>query len=297
MNIRDILLDLGLQITEMGGNFRAKPPYRDSNNPTSLIVHPESGNWFDFGTSEKGNFLQLVAKIKGISEKDSEKLIKDSGVSIQVAQHKEKAKTRKTFSEDEVILEQKHNYWINRGISVNTLQEFRGGLCQSGKLQGRYVFPIFSSSKKIVGYAGRSIATNPIIKWKIIGEKKNWCYPVWLNQKDILDKNEVILVESIGDLLSLFEVGIRNAICLFGVAISPYLVTCLLKLNPSKIIIALNMDSEENAFAGEVGAQKVYDKLSRHFDSDQIIVKYPKLKDFNEMLLDNKQSILEWYGE
>ena len=107
----------------------------------------------------------------------------------------------------------------------------------------------------------------------------------------------MILVESIGDLLSLFEVGIRHAICLFGVAISPYLVTCLLKLNPSKIIIALNMDSEENAFAGEVGAQKVYDRLSRHFDSDQITVKYPKLKDFNDMLLNNKQSILDWYGE
>ena len=42
-------------------------------------------------------------------------------------------------------IEKDQSYWINRGVSEETLNKFNGGVVRSGKMKDRYVFPIFNS--------------------------------------------------------------------------------------------------------------------------------------------------------
>ena len=48
-------------------------------------------------------------------------------------------------------------------------------------MKNRYVFPILNSKKDIVGFSGRDLNSQSKIKWKHLGEKINWCYPLFLN--------------------------------------------------------------------------------------------------------------------
>ena len=57
-------------------------------------------------------------------------------------------------------------------------------------------------------------------KWIHYGQKSKWIYPSFVNEKYIKQSGEVILVESIGDMLSLWEAGVKNTIVLFGVNLS-----------------------------------------------------------------------------
>ena len=89
----------------------------------------------------------------------------------------------------------------------------------SGKLNNRIVFPIFNmDGTDIEGFAGRDLLDRDT-KWKLMGAKRLWIYPFFLPevQEAIMEKQEVILVESIGDFLALYEAGIFNVLVLFGV--------------------------------------------------------------------------------
>ena len=63
-------------------------------------------------------------------------------------------------------------------------------------------------------------------KWKHLGKKSQWIYPYYSPniRKDIhdsiLEKESVILVESIGDMLNLFQHGIYNVLVTFSTVIS-----------------------------------------------------------------------------
>jgi DNA primase len=165
-----------------------------------------------------------------------------------------------------------------------------GGIAENGKMKNRYVFPIFNSKKEIVGFSGRDVTNNSKIKWKHLGDKINWCYPSFLNLEEIKSQKEAILVESIGDCLSLWDAGIKNTIVTFGLEISISILNFLLKVDPNKIYISFNNDQEKNN-AGNIAAEKGKNKLLRYFDPKQIEIKLPDKKDFGEMSVDE---ILIW---
>ena len=159
-------------------------------------------------------------------------------------------------------------------------------------MKNRYVFPIYNSVQKIVGISGRLIvpqfASSP--KWKHLGLKKSWAYPTILNVDYIKERNHVIIVESIGDMLSLWQSGVKTSVVSFGLDIQPGLLNFLLKLDVKKIIIAFNNDSD-NKMAGNIAAEKQRRKLLRYFDSSQVCVSLPSAKDFGEMSADQ---ITQW---
>ena len=128
-------------------------------------------------------------------------------------------------------------------------------------------------------------------KWKLVGDKINWRYPLQVNSKILSESKEVIIVESIGDMLSLWEAGIQNVIVTFGLNLSVSILNTLLVLNPTKIYISFNNDELKNK-AGNLASEKTKDKLLKHFDRHQIQIALPTKKDFGEM---NKEEILQWH--
>ena len=92
-------------------------------------------------------------------------------------------------------------------------------------------------------------------------------------------------MERIGDMLSLWENGIRNCIVTFGVSLSPDTMSLLTRLDPDKIHVAFNNDSSGNE-AGNKAAYIARKKLLQFFDKNQITITLPnKYNDFNEMHL------------
>jgi DNA primase len=186
-----------------------------------------------------------------------------------------------------------HTYWLGRGISEDTISQFQGGIIGEGKMKNRYVFPIFDAKDRLVGVSGRytlPIKYDSIPKWKHIGDKYAWKYPLFLNHERILEKKEVFLVESIGDMLSLWEAGYKNSIVTFGLDISSSIMGVLLRFDLNKIYISFNNDSDKNS-RGNLAAKKAQQKLLRHFDPNQVEVKLPSKNDFGDM---NTKEIQTW---
>ena len=297
MDVKQTLLELGYSnIKDSGEFYRTKPIYRDSDNETSLSVNKITGRFVDFGRNARGSFEELVRLSLRVDKIEDAKAWLSDKTSNYTAMPKYVAKISEQKIFDEDLLEKIENdqeYWISRGVSEETLKEFKGGIVSSGKMKDRYVFPIFNSKNKIVGFSGRDLMNyensyRP--KWKHIGSKSTWVYPAFLNSDVLLKNKKIIIVESIGDLLALWDADIKYVIVSFGLDISSQLLNFLLKIDPNEVILSFNNDEANNS-AGNKAADKAFNKLNKYFDPKQIKIVLPDKKDFGEM---NKEEIINW---
>ncbi len=292
--IRDILTDIGYNLSDQGQYFRTKPLYRDSSSSTVLSIRKSDGMWKDFKEGIGGSLEDLVRlTLRLKSKSDTLKWMTNKGVDFNREPRKIEPKVDQTkVFKNELLykLEKDHPYWEKRGISSETLSLFEGGATFTGKMAYRYVFPIFNNKKQIIGFAGRDLKPDQgddakffRPKWKLIGDKSKWRFPLIVNHELIRKSKQAILVESIGDMLSLWEHGIKNCIVTFGVSLSPDTLSLLTRLDPDKIFLSFNNDSSNNG-AGNKGAYQARKKLLNFFDKEQITIKLPsKHNDFNEM--------------
>jgi len=183
-----------------------------------------------------------------------------------------------------------YDYWNGRGVSSRTLEFFRGGLSINNSMNGRFCFPIFDEKGRIHGMTGRWAQPGKhSIPWKKIGKSSTWVYPLYFNKEDIRKSGHVILVESVGDMLALWEAGFKCVLVIFGASISQILIARLVGLNPDKIYVATNNDVKHTA--GQDAARKIKGKLDNFFDDGVVEIKLPPKKDFGIM---NNEEIMEW---
>lgn len=294
ISVYEILTELGYQLKDYGKEFRAKPLYRDSDNDTVLRIYKDTGKWFDFKENISGDINSLVRLTLKIDDPDkAQEWLKNKNfhINYSIEYTKPMLKSTKKFDLDLLDnLENNNSYWNKRGIADITLNLFKGGVGKAGKMKNRYVFPIFDIKHNIIGFSGRDTTNLSKIKWKHLGEKNDFLYPLFLNSRIIEDQKEIILVESIGDMLSLYQSGVQNVLVTFGTTISLSILNYCLKIDAKKIYISLNNDSNNNN-AGNIGAEKGHARLKRYFDDKQLQISLPTKKDFGEM---NKEEILQW---
>lgn len=293
--VREVLGGLGYNLQDYGREFRARPLYRDSDNNTVLSIKKDTGRWIDFKENISGNLVDLVKLTLDCDIENAREYLKTRVSSAPIKVVKPEIKQRKTLNAEFLNNLIKNNkYWNERGVSDETLEEFGGGICESGKMLDRYVFPIYGEREKLVGVSGRDINNDKWTKrpkWKHIGDKSSWVYPSQVNERILHYSRRVILVESIGDMLSLWENKVRNTMVTFGLGVSTAVLNKLLRLDPNDVIISLNNDSESN-HAGNLAATKAKKKLLKYFDEDQIKIALPIENDFGEM---SGAQISEWY--
>ena len=294
LNVFQVLTDLGYKLKDHGKEYRARPLYRDSDNDTVLKIEKNSGNWFDFKQNTSGDLnslVKLTLKLDGVDE--AKQWLKNKNFISQLPTNPEKPLIKSTKNFDISILdrlENRHDYWINRSITSETISQFKGGVAHAGKMKNRYVFPIFNLRNSIIGFSGRDVTNISKIKWKHLGEKSDFLYPLFLNHSILEEQREVILVESVGDMLNLWQSGIKNVLVTFGTSLSLPILNHMLKLDIKKIYISLNNDSNKN-MAGNIGADKIHSRLKRYFDQRQLKIALPIKKDFGEM---TNEEILQW---
>ena len=297
--IEEILVEIGYELLDRGNSFRTKPLYRDSDSPDVLSIDKDSGVWYDHKERRGGKFEELVRI--SLSQKDvteTREWIKSrlpNGSSHTSNQPKPKINSVKKYPKELLLkLSKDHSYWESRGVSIEATETFDGGMASEGQMKNRYVFPIFNSRDEIVGFSGRYVNKIPedfkIAKWKHIGSVSNWCFPVKYNLKQIQSKQEVILVESIGDMLALWNAGVENVIVTFGLTVSKSITTLLIKLDVKKVFVSFNNDDTMNG-AGNRAAKEAVQKLYLHFDPNQVQVALPTKNDFGDM---SQVEIKQW---
>lgn len=288
MAVKDILLEAGFTISsESNGFYRMKPLHRISTNNTSLSVSKTTGYFTDFVTGEKGSLKHLIKISTG----------RDVEFSSESSVELDSLKNEMPFNPAGCVekLFPSYGFYIKKGISKETLETFGCGYCQGGKMYKRFVFPILNPDGSLVGYAGRAIVDHPR-KWKNIGSTRKWLYPLKWSEEYIRKSREVILVESIGNMLALWECGYRNVIVCFGTGLSKAVLSELIRLNPSRIILAMdNDDNEMNP--GQKAANSHEKELIKWFDKSKICRKLPPSGVDLSSLFEKqgKTAIDDWY--
>lgn len=293
--LKSILEGLGYRLINSGDWWRAKPLYRESNNVNSLSIHKRTGFFTDFGANNlRGSLEDLIKMTTG----DKEVVL-----NIESYQEEEKLDTNIYFSNE--ILDTfvpDYDFFRSKKISFETMSRFSAGFCQSWKLRNRIVFPVYDRKMRIIGFNGRWYKQEPpnktVPKWKKLGRSNNWLYPWHLAINPIKEKKEIIIVESIGDCLSLAEINVWNTLVITGAKISPKQISYIVECDPKKIIIALNNDiNKDNDCAGNRGAEEIRNKLTKIFSANRIEIRLPQIEnDLSDILTKHgREKLLQWY--
>jgi hypothetical protein len=301
--IRSILEDLGYKLEDVGKEWRTSASYRGGKNKTAIRISKENGYWIDFAENKRGRLSDLVLLTDSdYYQKNIDLFLggsknSDSRVRAHSSNDVEKLTYDRFYGKDLLKkLVNNQDYWKNRGISKETLELFHGGVCKTGIMAGRYVFPIFDEKFRIRGFSGRSTYPNPKIKWKHLGEKSRWEYPLFLSRPEIEKSGYVIVVESIGDMLALWDAGVKQVIVSFGIPdMRKGILYKLIELDAKYVIISLNNDEVGGKLHGHgnKGAANFAKNIIKTglFESNQIKVKLPNANDFGDM---TKEGIKIW---
>lgn len=297
-HIQKVLIDLGYDLADRGKYWQCSAVYRNGDNRTALQIWKDTGIWRDFVANTS---YQPFKKLLELSCQDDSKIdeilvsIKNNNESFIESTRTPKMEAEQFFDHDEVkTLLPHYDFYNKKGITSKTLELYRCGFSMSGKMNGRFVFPIFDENKKVVGISGRHLlwkSSSSFPKWKHLGKKANWIYPINIQPQDdniflktIENKRSIILVEGIGDSLALSEQGYHNHLVVFGLEISSKQLSYLMSLSVDEIIIATNNDADKTDNRGLQAAIKIFLKLIKYIDIDKIKIKLPICKDFGEML-------------
>ena len=294
LEIEETLVSLGYNLSDRGDYWQSSAVFRGGDNPTALQIYKDSGVWRDYVDGDKFMpFTALIEKTVGKENLKNFKLSKNYELKEKKSEPDAKINLEKTFSKEELSsLLPHYSFYNDRGISDSTLQFFKSGMCTGGSMYQRYVFPIFNKFQQIHGMAGRDmINSENRPKWKHMGKKTSWVYPLYCLDEfgstpifsSIISSKEIIIVESIGDMLSLFEKGFKNVLVSFGLDISPTLISILIGLNPQRIVLSFNNDSSKDINSGLIACIKNFLKLLNHFNQDKLTICLPIKNDFGDM--------------
>lgn len=275
--IEDILRDLNYTFKKANNYYQCAAFHRGGDNPTALAIYPEDNLVIDFVTGEKFSILKLISLSLNTDFNGAQKWIKDRNYVIQPIKEKEIKVVSSFFSYELDSLKRDISYGVKRGISEQTLRDFKCGVSTDGKMRGRFVIPIFNQIGKLVGITGRDITNKSVIKYKHVGPTSNWVFNSFLNGAEIQNKREIILVESPFCVMRLYDCGVRNVLCLFGLELKKGLLNYLLTIEPLRIILSTN---NEESGRGNAAAEKIKNKLEKYFGKDKILIKLPTRKDF-----------------
>lgn len=301
-NIKEALLSLGYKLNDRGSYWQTSAVFRNGDNQSALQIYKDKGVWKDYVAETPWSpFVKLVQMTLGTN--DPEEVSKYvSKTDSDLLNMKKLTAPKLEFEETYPIscldrLLPHYIFYEKKGISLENLKPLRGGLASTGQLNKRFVFPIFNEVGMIHGFSGRDVTSNQNEnrpKWKHLGKKKNWLYPIYTDKKTISSIEEsgfVIIVESIGDMLNLRENGYYNCIVSFGLDISSKLSSFLVSIACKHIFICFNNDNSSKENRGKDASFKNYLKLLGLFSPERVKICLPTKNDFGEM---NKEDFITW---
>ena len=283
--IKEVLESIGYKLVDCGNHWRTSAIYRNGDNRTAVQIYKNTGVWNDYIENKGSKPLEALIKLTLKDDRAKLKNVLDGiqkGETYTYTENKELIQMEKIYPESALErLFPNYNFYKQKAISETTQKSFKVGLAGVGQMYRRMVFPIYDEDKQIVGFSGRKVDDgNDFPKWKHLGKRKNWVYPAYVPAAKTVDEyideaKEVILVESIGDCMALFDNDIKNSLVTFGLGINPKIISYLSGKEINRIIISNNNDSDSDKNHGLISSIKIFMNLSKFFNLDQLIIKLP----------------------
>ncbi len=141
--------------------------------------------------------------------------------------------------------------------------------------RGRAMFPIFSSTGRVVGFGARKLREDdPLGKYinspeTLIYNKSKILYGLYQAKETIREKDFAVLVEGYADLISVFQAGIKNVVASSGTALTVEQIL-LVSRYTKNITIMYDADS-----AGSSAALRGVDLILEH-DLDVRVASLPE---------------------
>lgn len=177
-----------------------------------------------------------------------------------------------------------------RGLSDEAMRHFKIAYCVSGDLKGRVAVPLYDLDGRLVGLTGRRVGNDvSISKFYHVphGLNMGGFMPfAGNNQKEIIEKDEVVVVEGIFDVARLWDAGIKNAVSPIGVFFTDDHVKVCAGL-ATKLVLGMDGDK-----AGRNGMRKAIQKAKYMFDV--YVIPLPEGKDFGDLTLEEAR---EYYDK
>lgn len=274
--ILEVVKSLSIDCREYGNRLIGPCPVHNGDNPTAFNINIDEsseyfGNWFcNTQGCHKDNYdiTGLVKLMLGCDWKTAQSIIKiDRAQSDDIIKFfsKEKKGFRYLCSKEYVRskLMIPPDYYIKRGFSKEILEEFDVGLCtdKTTLMRNRVVFPVYIGDK-MIGCTGRTVVNDPS-KWIVSKgfSKSHHLYGFWKTEEFIRKSQTIILVEGQGDVLKLYESGIKNVAGIFGTALSEAQEFLIQKTGALNLVIL--MDDDE---AGRKAREDIRKKMSFLFN-------------------------------
>ncbi len=192
-------------------------------------VNKEAAKFFYRAFTEKANAGYTYMKNRGIEDS----ILKKFGIG---------------FADGE--WDSLYKYFKEKGIDEEILLEL--GLISKGqkgkyydKFRNRVIFPIISTSGKVIGFGGRIIdkgepkyLNSPENR---IFQKKNNLYGLSITKQDIGKAGDTVVVEGYMDVISLYQGGVRNVTASLGTALTENQAR-LLKRYTKNAVLAYDSD-------------------------------------------------------
>ena len=301
-NIVSFLRENNYQVTENSNYITIPAKWRGGSDITSVTGYLNKNLFIDWVTGDKFDINGLIKRVLNLpDEKNVKEYLAYNKIQLPTNDGynlKNEIKIMDIFPEEvKDLLVPDYSYWVGRGISEETAKQFENGKVLTGAFKNRQTFIIRNSKKQIVGLSGRDLIGDKKAKWRHSGSKSNFVFPALINSKIIKEKGEVLLVESVGDVLACYEAGIKNVLCVFGIDLGLGVLNYLLRISPNKINICLNNDNHLNG-AGNEGAIKMKKKLDKYFDHHISKICEIPSKDMNDFLVEKgRDEVIKWYNQ
>jgi len=253
--------------------------FRSRNRPYEIQMHCFSGSHEDKDPSMNYNIIKEVFNCFSCGHRGSkrdmfaalgisvpENLLTKQGFKIEMLKHKLESKSMTK----PVELPPMRVNWLTdfRGISANTMKEFEAFSTDHAGMEDYVWIPLYQMGK-LIGVDGRHRLLGAELK-----KPKYIRLPRGLDLSELLfpidkieDKEKIILVEGMYDMLKLWDLGIKNAVTLLGANAFSYKKARVLSNYGVKHVTIL-MDGDA---AGRKAAPIISNLLSKNFIDSSIV--------------------------
>lgn len=241
--------------------------------------------------------IYFVCQLLNIDNQSIPKIDQEKLDNKKFCKKKDVAPTTKTVFGKECLSRLKHcDYFVSRGFKKDTLDRFQCGIAHTGKMTKRIVFPIVDMHDDIVAFSGRIIydkcekcgkyhegnicgqGFSTDSKWKHSASlsKATVIYNLNVAYDEIAKKKELIVVEGIPDVMKLYQIGVKNVVCMLGTSISLMQIRLLLSIGYiiSKVFLFGDNDAAGKNFQNKHTSYDEEDtgSLSRYFNVEKVVL-------------------------
>ncbi len=320
-----------VSLTKSGRTFRGLCPFHSERHP-SFFVYPEQGSWHCFGACNTGgDAFSFIMRKEGIDFGEALRLLAErAGVSLpsrfEPSTRRDEKERLYQINEasaqhfhqlllDSKEAEKARNYLAKRGLSLETITEFKlgyspnsrealqkhlvdigyakdelmtAGLIIEGesrvthdRFRNRLMFPICELRGHVTGFGAR-VLDDSLPKYlnspqTPVFDKSSTLYGINLAAQAIRTQDMVVFVEGYTDVITAHQHGFSNVIASMGTAITESQVNSLKRLSRN-VILAMDADEAgEEAMLRCVGYENI-------LDAEMKVITLPKGKDPDDVI-------------